>query len=236
MNVSYEIKKNLKAIQEKINLSNLQKRHITLVGASKSQSIEKMIVAHADGLHDFGENYVQEAQTKMEILKSKITRQSFCFHFIGKIQSKKSKQIAHLFDRIHSLDSLKTASLMNDELKKINKVLPALIEINIAEQPQRGGITPSQLENFIKDLANCKNLAIDGLMCIASNESIDIYRQQFKKMKQLLESTNALNLSETKLSHLSMGMSNDFEAAIQEGATMIRIGSKLFGERMAIEN
>lgn len=236
MNELPEIKLRLKNIYEDIQKSNTTKRTITLIGASKGQSLEKILSAHSAGLRDFGENYLQEAIIKIKELDSKLSRNTYSMHFIGKIQSKKSKQIAHLFDRVHSLDSIKAASLMNDELKTLKKIMPTLVEVNISELPQRGGVNPSLLPNFIKDLQSFDFLQVDGLMCLTSNDSLEIRKKQFLKMNALLKEINGILSPQNQLTHLSMGMSEDFSTAIECGATMVRIGSKLFGERIKIGN
>ncbi|MCO5144055.1 MAG: YggS family pyridoxal phosphate-dependent enzyme [Oligoflexia bacterium] len=230
-----EVAENFSLIQDEIQKLYSAPNSITLIGASKSQSIDKLISAYNAGLRNFGENYVQEAILKTNELNKAIKRNTYNLHFIGKIQSKKSKQIANIFDRIHSLDSIKSAGLINEELKKLNKIMPSLIEVNISELPQRGGVLPTHISDFLKDIEQFEQLKIDGLMCIASNSSQEVCQMQFRKMKGLLNSLNSSCSLNTKLIHLSMGMSNDYKIAIQEGATMVRIGSKLFGERGKVE-
>ena len=167
----------------------------------------------------FGENKVQEAVNKWQDLKS--TSSNIQLHLIGKLQTNKVKFAVPLFDYIHSLDSLKLAEKICNEQKKIGKSLKIFIQVNIGNEPQKNGIEPENLKSFYDKCINQFNLNVIGLMCIPPQDNVETY---FKEMQKL---NNNLNLKE-----LSMGMSSDFLKALDNGSTFVRIGSKIFGERV----
>ena len=167
----------------------------------------------------FGENKVQEALEKWTEMRKAFP--NIRLHMIGKLQTNKVKFVIPLFDYIHSLDSIKLAKKISEEQKKINKKLKIFIQINIADEKQKGGIRPSELNNFYKTCVSEFNLDIIGLMCIPPNDNkTNIYFSEMKKLR------STINVED-----LSMGMSQDYLKAIENGATYVRIGSKIFGSR-----
>ena len=167
----------------------------------------------------FGENKVQEAVNKWQDLKS--VSSDIQLHLIGKLQTNKVKFAVPLFDYIHSLDSLKLAEKICNEQKKIGKSLKIFIQVNIGNEPQKNGIEIENLKSFYDKCVNQFNLNIIGLMCIPPQNNVEIYFKEMQKLK------NNLNLNE-----LSMGMSSDFLKAVDNGSTFVRIGSKIFGDRV----
>ena len=216
----HKILRNLQEIQQEIYLKNNDKNKLVkLIAVSKNFQMDKIKPLIENGHIHFGENKVQEAINKWEIIKDQI--KDLKLHMIGRLQKNKVKHAVRLFDYIHSLDNLKLAEKISLEQKKNSKNLKIFIQINIGNEEQKGGIQIEQLENFYNICVKNLNLDIIGLMCIPP-ENQDV-RPFFKKMKEL---NNNLGLKE-----LSMGMSSDYLEAIKFGASFIRVGSKIFGKR-----
>jgi pyridoxal phosphate enzyme (YggS family) len=154
---------------------------------------------------------------------------------IGHLQSNKAKFVAEHVDLFHCLDSLKLAKILNKHSKKINKVLNVLIQINSSREESKSGLLPEELSDFIMSLNGLDNIQVLGLMSIGQfNKDPEDSRDDFKFMKGLFERTNQMKLpSNCEMKHLSMGMSNDFEVAIEEGADIVRVGTDIFGKRKA---
>jgi pyridoxal phosphate enzyme (YggS family) len=223
------IKHRIKKIATRVNRSS---DDIKLVAVSKRISSEKVIKAIDLGQLVFGENYVQEANDKIPLIKA-TARQDILFHFIGKLQSNKAKKAAELFDVIETIDSIKLGLTLDKQCANLNKSLTAYIQVNIAREKQKSGVQPEECEKILYDLAKCNFLRITGLMTMppffADPEEV---RPFFKQLRQLSEELTAKGL----LGHhgpveLSMGMSGDFEVAIEEGATVVRVGTAIFGTR-----
>lgn len=208
----------MKEIIEKIKSEIGDK--VTLVAVSKTKSNEKILEAYNLGIRDFGENYVQELTTKMDSLPKDI-----CWHMIGHLQTNKVKDLVKRnIGLIQSVDSLKLAKEINKEAIKNNKVVKILIEVNIANDPNKTGIGVDQLDELIKEIKLLSNIDLQGLMAIAPHtDNQEKIRESFKQMNNLKKKYDF------KL--LSMGMTNDYNIAIEEGANVIRIGTKIFGER-----
>ena len=168
---------------------------------------------------DFGENKVQEALSKWANLKEKY--KEIKLHMIGKLQSNKVKHAVKIFDYIHSLDNIKLAEKIANEQKKINKDIKLLIQVNVGNEKQKNGIDTLNVKNFLEVCKNDLKLNVIGIMCIPPNDKKT--NEYFSKMLKLKDELN--------LSDLSMGMSNDYLNAVKHGSTMIRVGSKIFGER-----
>tara|TARA_E500000178_G_C16953171_1_gene722296 strand:+ start:324 stop:953 length:630 start_codon:yes stop_codon:yes gene_type:complete len=191
-----------------------------IIAVSKTFSIDviKPLIEHGH-LH-YGENKVQEAVRKWTEIKK--NKQDLKLHMIGKLQSNKVKYVIPLFDYIHSLDNLKLAEKISSEQKKINRRLKIFIQVNIGDEDQKNGIHKNQVTQFFEKCVNDLNLNIIGLMCIPpANKDISAY---FSSMNEL---NNSLGLNQ-----LSMGMSSDYLLAREHGATFVRIGSKIFGNRI----
>jgi len=198
---------------------------ITLVAVTKSKAAESMRQAATAGVTDFGENYLQEALGKMEALSGLPAR----WHFIGALQSNKTRPVAERFDWVHSIDRWSVARRLSEQRPFHAPPLNACIQVALVAEPTKGGIEPGNLAELAEQMAALPRLRLRGLMCIPPPQpDARAERAQFARLRGLLESLNARGLG---LDTLSMGMSADFESAIAEGATMVRIGTAIFGER-----
>lgn len=189
---------------------------VTLVAVSKTVPFETIKSAYDLGIRDFGESKWQEAESKIESLPKDIR-----WHFIGKLQSNKAKRVAEAFSMIHTLESISQIK----EIEKANGPIDCLIEVNVAKDAKKAGIFADTLDEFVKAALYCKNVRLRGLMTVGPIE-IDPERMRgyYKELRGLLAHVPAG-------CQLSMGMSHDFEVALQEGATHIRVGTALFGNR-----
>ena len=217
------IKDKIKIVQSKIDASKIDK-NVKLVAVSKKKSWEDVLEAYENGISDFGENYLQESLEKISKLKDlKIN-----WHFIGNIQSNKCEEIAKNFDWVHTIDRLKVARLI-DKYCPEDKSIKCLIQINIDDEESKSGIRVEEVEIFLKELSSLKKIKICGLMIIPNpNVELSDLQQTFKNIKKLADRLieNYENLTE-----ISMGMSRDFELAIKEGSTIVRLGETIFGAR-----
>lgn len=199
---------------------------IKLVAVTKSQPIDKIIEAADLGLRIFGENRVQEAKEKIE----KIKGFNLEWHMIGHLQTNKVKDAVRLFTLIHSVDSEKLAITIDKEAEKINKIQRVLVQVKLSEEESKYGVDEEEVENLIEVLGKLKNIKVEGLMTIPPYfENPEDVRPFFKRLRQIRDT---LSHTYPSLRELSMGMSHDFEIAIEEGATLIRIGTALFGQRI----
>lgn len=222
---SENIQKIILDIKENCNLSKRSVEDVTLIGASKSQTIEKIIVAYEEGIKNFGENYLQEAEEKISKLD-----QDIIWHFIGSIQSRKAKRIAEIFDWVHTIDSFKVAEKLNSSRPKSKGALNACLQLNIDDEESKSGLKIENLEEIIQKIEALENLKIRGLMVIPKpRDSEEEQREVFRKVKEIYDS---LVRQGHNFDTLSMGMTSDYGVAIQEGATMIRIGTGIFGPRI----
>ncbi|ACI21641.1 MULTISPECIES: YggS family pyridoxal phosphate-dependent enzyme [Thermodesulfovibrio] len=204
---------------------------IKLIAVTKSQPIDKIKEASQLGLRIFGENRVQEAKIKIEALKEFIAqwKMSIEWHMIGHLQSNKVKEAVRLFEIIHSMDSEKLAILINKEAEKVGKIQRVLIQVKLSQEESKYGVNIDKIEELMEFCTNLPNLKVEGLMTIPPYfENPEDSRPYFKNLRQIKE---ILSQKGYCLKELSMGMSNDFEVAIEEGATMVRIGTALFGQR-----
>ncbi len=210
---------NLVSIKDTLKLQNIDLNKINIIAISKTFPINEISpLINYEQIH-FGENKVQEAIEKWTEIKKDFKH--IKLHMIGKLQSNKVKFVVPLFDYIHSLDSLKLAKKISDEQNKIAKKLKIFIQVNIGNEEQKNGINESELEEFHKKCVIDFGLDIIGLMCLPPKN--DDTKEHFIKMNNLA--------SKIKVKELSMGMSNDYLEAAKHGATFLRIGSKIFGNR-----
>jgi pyridoxal phosphate enzyme (YggS family) len=210
---------NLVSIQNTLKIENLELNRIKIIAVSKTFPIDEILPLINHGQIHFGENKVQEAIEKWQEIKQDFKHLQL--HMIGKLQSNKVKFVVPLFDYIHSLDSLKLAKKIAEEQNKVKKRLKIFIQINIGNEEQKSGIDEGDLEEFYKKCVNELELDIVGLMCLPPKD--DNTKEYFIKMKNLAHKIN--------VKELSMGMSNDYLDAAKHGATYLRIGSKVFGNR-----
>ena len=217
------IQKNLQELQKRIDiacgLSQRKPEDIKLVAVTKNLPSTTIRSAFDCGIRDFGENRVQEAEGKIQELAD--LRHQITWHMVGHVQSNKSKITAGLFDIIHSVDSVKLARLLN---KHAQRILPVLIQVNVSQETTKNGFETEQVKGAIGEISRLPNLKITGLMTIAPmvDDPEDV-RPVFRELRQMRDSLG--------LEHLSMGMTDDFEVAIEEGATIIRVGRAIFSNR-----
>jgi pyridoxal phosphate enzyme (YggS family) len=198
---------------------------ITLIAVSKAQSAESMHRLATAGVTDFGENYLQEAQPKMDALGSLGLR----WHFIGGIQSNKTRAIAERFDWVHSIDRLSAARRLSEQRPFHAPPLNICIQVALSAEERKGGVSPAGLAELAAAVAALPRLRLRGLMCVPPPQTDP--QAQRAIFAELRRARDALNRGGAALDTLSMGMSGDFEAAIAEGATCVRIGTALFGPR-----
>jgi pyridoxal phosphate enzyme (YggS family) len=216
------IKENLKKILEELP------EGVDLVGAAKTRTPDEVLEAIDAGLKIIGENYVQEAEKAFEAVGAKVR-----WHLIGHLQSNKAKKAVKIFDVIETVDSMKLARAIDKACQNMGKVMQVLIEVNSGEEPQKAGVMPEDGISLVRDMSELKNIKIMGLMTMGpfAGDPEDA-RPYFHKTRKLFEEIKALNLPGVEMKYLSMGMSNSYRVALEEGANMVRIGTKLFGERV----
>ena len=210
------IKKNI------IHLRNNIPKNIQILAATKTRTVQQIKEAIDSGIKIFGENYVQEAEKKYNEIKKIHNIKLF---FIGHLQKNKINRALKIFDLL-TVDSFDIASEIN---KRADKKIKILIEVNISNEPQKNGCKPGELTNLIKKLSELKNIEVIGLMTMAPYfKDAEKTRPHFKKMKSLFEDIKKLKLENVKMNILSLGMSNDYKIAIEEGSNLVRIGSLIF--------
>jgi hypothetical protein len=198
---------------------------VTLVAVTKAQTAETIRVAATAGVTDFGENYLQEALAKMD----RLAELSLRWHFIGAIQSNKTRAIAERFDWVHSIDRFSIARRLSEQRPFHAPPLNLCIQVELVPEPNKGGVAPGEVAALAAAAAELPRTRLRGLMCVPpAQPGAGAERAVFARLRILLEELNA---SGHKLDTLSMGMSGDFESAIAEGATVVRIGTALFGTR-----
>tara|TARA_B100001179_G_scaffold194818_1_gene152815 strand:- start:1564 stop:2241 length:678 start_codon:yes stop_codon:yes gene_type:complete len=224
MNITHNLNFFIKEFEETCKKAKRNPQGIKIIGATKGQSIESINAAISSGISNFGENFVQEAEKKMDFVNPNAQ-----WHFIGSIQSRKTKKIASLFQWVHSVDRVKIAQNLNKHRPIDKGALNICIQINIDNEPSKSGIMVKDTKNFILELQNYEMLKIRGLMSIPKPHS-DLSKQR-KGYKKIKNHFNELKKTFPFLDTLSMGMSRDYKAAIIEGSTMVRIGTRIFGPR-----
>ncbi len=227
--IKQNIENILNLIDSSANKSGRKREEIKLIAVSKTFPAEKVKEAINAGITDFGENYVQDFLSKYD----KLINEKINWHFIGHLQTNKIKYIYNKINLLHTLDSLKLAEKLNNKLSENSQTLDVLVQVNIGKEKNKYGIFEENLESFFEKLLNYKNINIKGLMTITPYfENKEDVRPLYRKMRKLLENLSNLNNNENiNLKELSMGMSHDFDIAIEEGATMIRVGTAIFGQR-----
>ncbi len=226
---SINIAENIQQIQQNIARAaekyHRDKNSVQLLAVSKTRPAEMLRQAYQVGQRNFGENYLQEALQKIQALSDL----SIVWHFIGAIQSNKTRDIAQHFSWVHSVDRLKIARRLSEQRGDGLAPLNICLEVNISEEPSKAGFLLNELDGVIEEVRKLPHIKLRGLMAIpAQADSFEQQRQIFKPLREKLESFNQQGYG---LDTLSMGMSNDMEAAIAEGATIVRIGTAIFGRR-----
>ena len=222
---------NLKQVQNNIadacRKAGRDPEEVTLVAVSKTKPVEMLQEAYDAGARVFGENKVQEIMDKYDRLPSDIQ-----WHMIGHLQRNKVKYIIDKVAMIHSVDSVRLAQTIEAEAAKKDLVMPILVEVNVAEEESKFGLSTDEVLPFLEEISQYPHIAVKGLMTIAPFvDDAEENREVFVKLKKLSVDIAAKNINNVTMSVLSMGMTGDYQVAVQEGATMVRVGTSIFGER-----
>ena len=216
-----------KRIQAACDRSGRKREEVLLVAVSKTKPVEMIEEIMAAGIVEFGENKPQVLRDKYEVLPKNLH-----FHMIGHLQTNKIKYVIDRAVLIHSIDSIRLAEAVNAEAKKHDRIMPVLVEVNVAQEESKSGFLVEETEKAIREIAKLSNIRVEGLMTIAPFvENAEENRQYFVKLRKLSVDIAAKNIDNVTMHHLSMGMTGDYEVAIEEGATMVRVGTGIFGER-----
>lgn len=230
-----ELEENLSEVEDKIKNAAVKagrdRKDIKLVCVSKTNPVEALQDALDLGVRVFGENKVQELVGKIDHFEEQGYK-DIEWHLIGHLQTNKVKYIIGRVKMIHSVESLKLAETIDSESKKKNVVTDVLVEVNIGNEDSKFGITPEETPDFIENISKLENIRVKGLMCIAPFvEDPEENRKFFSKMKKLSVDIERKNIHNVSMCELSMGMTGDYTVAIEEGATMVRVGTGIFGKR-----
>lgn len=225
------VKENLSIVEQNIQKacarSGRDRSEVQLIAVSKTKPVEMLMEAYNSQIRDFGENKPQEIREKFPQLPEDIR-----WHMIGHLQRNKIKYIIDKVCMIHSIESVRLAEAVNEEAAKHGRVIPVLVEVNMAGEETKFGIRPEETEDFIREICLLPNIQVNGLMTIAPyTENAEDNRIYFRNLKKLYVDIKEKNIDNVVMSHLSMGMTGDYEVAIEEGATMVRVGTGIFGER-----
>ena len=216
-----------KNIEQACKNAGRNRNEVTLIAVSKTKPVEMLQEIYDENIRDFGENKVQELCSKMEQLPSDIR-----WHMIGHLQRNKVKYIVGKVELIHSVDTYRLAEEINIQAKKQNVIVPILVEVNIAHEESKFGISAEDAILLVEEISRLENIRIKGLMTIAPYvENPGDNRLYFRKIKQLSVDITNKNIDNVSMEILSMGMTGDYMVAIEEGATMVRVGTGIFGER-----
>lgn len=201
---------------------------VLLIGVTKTVPAPIIREAVSAGLSVFGENYIQEARAKMQLLSDL----PITWHFIGHLQSNKARVAAEAFDWIHTLDRASLARELDRQAQRQGRRVPVLLQVNVGEEDSKSGARIEELEGLFKEVAALDGVAVRGLMALPPyEEDPERVRPHFREMRELLDRLRQRSSHPEELTELSMGMSHDFEVAIEEGSTMVRVGTALFGSR-----
>ena len=200
---------------------------VELVAAAKTRQPEEILEAVEAGVNIVGENYVQEAERAYEVIGNKAK-----WHFIGHLQKNKVKKAVRLFDMIETVDSVEIAREIDKRCAQIGKIMPVLIEINSGREEQKAGVFPEKAEHLVREISTYQNIKIVGLMTMGPRVgNPEDSRPYFVETKKIFKRIKKLDLPNVEMRYLSMGMTNSYEVALGEGANIVRIGSRIFGER-----
>ena len=225
------LKDNLKEVEANImtacEKAGRNRGDVTLIAVSKTKPVSMLEEIYAEGIRTFGENKVQELTEKYDQLPADIK-----WHMIGHLQRNKVKYIVDKVSLIHSVDSYRLAEEINIQAKKHQVTVPILIEVNVAGEDTKFGVRPEETLQLVEEIASLENVRIQGLMTIAPFvEDPEENRVHFRRLKQLSVDIDSKNIDNVHMEILSMGMTNDYMVAIEEGATMVRVGTGIFGAR-----
>ncbi|WP_394911454.1 YggS family pyridoxal phosphate-dependent enzyme [uncultured Robinsoniella sp.] len=225
------LKENLYDVQKRVEAAcqraGRDAREVTLIAVSKTKPVSMIEEIMDEGVIDFGENKPQELRDKYEVLPKNLK-----WHMIGHLQRNKVKYIIDKACMIHSVDSLRLAETIQQEAMKLDLIMPVLIEVNISREDSKFGVSPEETEELVRQAAKLPNLKVEGLMTIAPFvEKAERNRVYFSNLRKLYVDIKSKNIDNVNMCNLSMGMTGDYEIAIEEGATLVRVGTGIFGER-----
>jgi pyridoxal phosphate enzyme, yggS family len=225
------ITENLSMVENKIaaacKRAGRERDEVKLIAVSKTQPVEAIREAIEYGINSFGENRVQELREKTEIIKDNLD-----WHLIGHLQTNKVKFVVGKVSLIHSLENIRLAEALDKEAAKLGITVDVLAEINVAKEASKFGVNPEDAENFIREVSKFPNINIKGLMTVAPYTDIsEENRKYFRQLKKIMVDLNSKNIHNVSMNVLSMGMTGDYEVAIEEGATLVRVGTGIFGSR-----
>lgn len=226
------IEENIKQVEDNITKacqkSGRDRSEVTLICVSKTKPVSMVEEAYNAGQRDFGENKVQEINDKFPVLPNDIN-----WHLIGHLQRNKVKYIINKVHLIHSVDSVRLAEQIQNEASKAGKIMNILIQVNVANEDTKFGLQIAETEDVVREIATFPNIHICGLMTIAPfTDNPESNRIFFRKLKQLSVDIKSKNIDNVSMDCLSMGMTGDYQVAIEEGATLVRVGTGIFGERI----
>lgn len=214
-------------VDEACRRAGRQPQEVTLIAVSKTKPVSMIEELLPEGVLDFGENKPQELKEKYEVLPKNLR-----FHMIGHLQRNKVKYVITRACMIHSVDSLRLAQAIQEEAQKHQIIMPVLVEVNIAQEESKFGVTAEETPGLIHEISKFPNLCVKGLMTIAPFvENPEDNRMHFRNLYNLFIDIKARNMDNVDMCILSMGMTNDYEVAVEEGATHVRVGTGIFGER-----
>lgn len=225
------LKENLHDVEDKVEQACIRagrdRSEVTLIAVSKTKPLSMIEEIIEEGVKDFGENKVQELVDKYEAIETNLN-----WHLIGHLQRNKVKYIVDKVCLIHSVDSLRLAKQIDEEAAKKNVTVPILIEVNIAEEESKFGVKKEETLELIEEIAKLVHVKVKGLMTIAPYvKNPEDNREHFRNLRKLCVDIKSKNIDNVDMEILSMGMTNDYEVAIEEGATMVRVGTGIFGDR-----
>jgi len=201
---------------------------VIVVAAAKGRTPQEIMEAIEGGIEIVGENYVQEAEKAFSVIGRKVK-----WHFIGHLQKNKVKKAAEIFDLIETVDSVELAREIDKRCSRIGKVMPVFCEINIAKEKSKSGAYPEEVEELVRQISSLKNIKVEGLMTMGPFfEDPEKLRPYFRKTKEIFENIREKRIPRVEMKYLSMGMSSSYKVAIEEGANIVRIGTKIFGPRL----
>ncbi len=227
-----EIRENLQAVRDGIGRAAARAgrdpNEVRLIVVTKTFDAATVRDAIGAGAADIGENYVQEARAKIEA----VGREAARWHFIGGLQKNKAKYVVRLFDLVHSVDGLELAAEIDRRAAADGRVMDILIQVDISREAQKSGVMEEDLADVVRAIAPLPHVAVTGLMGMPPfGREPEASRPYFRRMKQLFDELASLGIPRVDMRELSMGMSNDYEVAVEEGATMVRVGTAIFGQR-----
>ncbi len=230
------IRERLEGVQERIaaacRRAGRSSDEVTLIAVSKTFPLAAVRAGYAAGLRHFGENRARELRDKAREMPGATSGGEIRWHMVGHLQTNKAKFVARHADVFSALDSPRLAEELDARAEKNERVLPCLVQVNISGEGQKYGVAPEDVHAFLDNLAPYEHLRVEGLMAMAAYaDDPEETRPAFRKMRELFETYDATGNPQVEMRELSIGMSNDFEVAIEEGATQVRLGSALFGPR-----